>query len=245
MSISFSSQLVYALSVLFSNLMNILIVHASPEPKSFGSAMKDLAVETLSAQGHKVVVSDLYQSNFDPVASAADVTERMDPAYLNYMLEQRNASENDLFAADIKAEIAKVKEADFIIFNFPVWWFGAPAILKGWIDRVFALGETWSFGGIYDQGLLRGKRGMLSVTTGGPAELYKEDGAHGATLDQILFPITHGALYFCGVEVLPTFVAWSTFQAGDEGRKQYLADFQARLETIEHEAPMAKHRFDS
>ncbi len=223
--------------------MKILLVHASPEPKSFGSAMKDLAVETLTAKGHSVTVSDLYQMKFNPVVSGADFTERMDPSYFNDMIEQRNAVEKNLFVDDIKAEIAKVKTADLIIFNFPVWWFGAPAILKGWIDRVFALDVTWGFGAMYAGGLLRGKRGMLSVTTGGPAELYKEDGVHGTTLDQVLFPITHGALYFCGVEVLPTFVAWSTFQVGDDGRKQYLADFKKRLENIESEAPMEKHRF--
>ena len=69
--------------------MNVLIVHAHPEPQSFTAALRDKAVETFQAQGHQVQVSDLYAMNWNPVASADDFGARENPEYLVYALEQR------------------------------------------------------------------------------------------------------------------------------------------------------------
>ena len=69
--------------------MNVLIVHAHPEPQSFTAALRDQAVETFRAQGHQVQVSDLYAMGWNPVASAEDFTQRENPQYLVYALEQR------------------------------------------------------------------------------------------------------------------------------------------------------------
>ena len=126
--------------------MNVLIVYAHPEPKSFNGAMKDLAVETLTKAGHEVVVSDLYAQNFDPVAGPHDVTERLNSDYFNLALEQGNAADNDLFPPDIQAEIDKVRAADFLLVQFPMWWTSVPAILKGWIDRVLAYKVAYGLG---------------------------------------------------------------------------------------------------
>jgi NAD(P)H dehydrogenase (quinone) len=221
--------------------MNILIVYVHHEKKSFTSALKDLAVKTLSEQGHKVKVSDLYTQGFKALADKHDFMELSNQEYFNYMLEQKNAAVKDLFTEDIKVEQEKVKWADFIIIQTPIWWFSVPAILKGWFDRVFATGVTWDFGAVYDKGLLRSKKGMLSITTAGPHELYQPNGAHQATIEQVLYPINHGTLYFCGMDVLPPFVAWSVFQAGDEGRKKYLEEYRQRLLTLEDTKPMLKH----
>ncbi len=77
---------------------------------------------------------------FNPIASKADFLELNQPEYFNYALEQRNASKNQLLAHDIQAETEKVKKADLVILNFPLYWTSVPAILKGWIDRVFVSG---------------------------------------------------------------------------------------------------------
>jgi len=69
--------------------MKVLIVHAHPEPQSFTAALRDQAVATLQAQGHEVQVSDLYKMNWNPVASDADFSNRENPEYLVYALEQR------------------------------------------------------------------------------------------------------------------------------------------------------------
>ena len=82
--------------------MNVLIVHAHPEPKSFTAALRDQAVETLQAQGHEVRVSDLYAMSWNPVASAEDFCIRENPEYLVYALEQRRNSKEQTLAADPK-----------------------------------------------------------------------------------------------------------------------------------------------
>ena len=147
--------------------MHILIVYAHQEQHSFSCALKDMAVSVLEAKGHSVEVSDLYAQHFNPVASRDDFTTLSDTRYINYMLEQRTASEHGFFSEDIRTEQEKVLRADLIMFHFPIWWFSAPAMLKGWFDRVFATGVTWNFGHIYDGALLKGKKAMLVVTTGG------------------------------------------------------------------------------
>ncbi|ENU45330.1 hypothetical protein F984_03589 [Acinetobacter nosocomialis NIPH 2119] len=120
--------------------MNILIVHAHPEPLSFTTSLKTTAQQTFKKLGHRVEVSDLYAMQFNPVASKEDFLELNQPDYFNYALEQRNAAKQNLLAPDIQGEIEKVKRADLIILNFPLYWTSVPAILKGWIDRVFVSG---------------------------------------------------------------------------------------------------------
>jgi len=120
--------------------VNVLIVHAHPEPQSFTASMMQLARDTLSAAGHTVVVSDLYAMGWNPVASAADFAARKNPDYLVYALEQRHGYEQGGLAPDILAEVEKLKAADLIIFSFPLYWFSEPAMLKGWIDRVLISG---------------------------------------------------------------------------------------------------------
>jgi len=221
--------------------MKVLIVYAHHEPKSFTASLKNLAVETLTAQGHEVKVSDLYAMNFKSIADRDDFTELDDPNYMNYLLQQKSASAKKIFTPDILEEQAKVAWADFILFHFPVWWFSAPAILKGWFDRVFAAGFAWDFGKIYAQGVLRGKKALVAVTTGGPLQLYQPNGAHRATIVQMLHPIIHGTLHFCGLDVLPPFVAYAVFIVGDEGRKKYLEQYQERLRDIENTEPLLLH----
>ncbi|MCA9364666.1 MAG: NAD(P)H-dependent oxidoreductase [Candidatus Moranbacteria bacterium] len=138
--------------------MNVLIIHASQEKQSFGSAMKDAMLEELQKNGHSVTVSDLYEMKFNPTGGKDDFTQLGNEEYFNFMLEQKNAAEKGLFASDVQSEIEKVKKADLLIINTPVWWFSTPAIVKGWFDRVLATGVAWDFNGIYDKGLLRGKK---------------------------------------------------------------------------------------
>ncbi|HEX4870310.1 MAG TPA: NAD(P)H-dependent oxidoreductase, partial [Moraxellaceae bacterium] len=120
--------------------MNVLIVHAHPEPRSFTASMLHTAVADLTAAGHQVEVSDLYAMDWNPVASADDFGSRKNPDYLVYALEQRHAYEAGTIAPDIAAELEKLKRADLLILNFPVYWFSVPAMLKGWIDRVLISG---------------------------------------------------------------------------------------------------------
>jgi NAD(P)H dehydrogenase (quinone) len=212
--------------------MNVLIVYAHHEPTSFTSAMKNLAVQVLSGQGHSVGVSDLWGQGFSATAQKWDFITTTG-GHFNYMLEQKHAAKLDLaFSPDIIAEIQKVKEAELVLFVSPIWWFSVPAILKGWFDRVLAMGVAWDGGKIYENGLMRGKQAMLVMGGGGPTQYYQENGKHKATPVQILHPINHGTLAFCGFDVHEPYVALNVLGAGNDGRAQMLNDLQYRLENL-------------
>jgi len=202
---------------LWSIRMKVLIVFAHPEPKSFNGALKDTAVSTLKEQGHEVQVTDLYQLRWRPELGLEDfVGERLDPDFLDLSAEQEH-----MFGAstkpppDVYAEQQKVLWCDLIIFQYPMWWFGMPAILKGWVERVYAYGFAYGrgehsdrhWGDRYGQGLMAGKRAMLVVTTGGWATHYEPRGVNGP-IEDLLFPIHHGILYYPGFQVLPPFVTY-------------------------------------
>jgi NAD(P)H dehydrogenase (quinone) len=223
--------------------MNVLIVHAHEEPRSFNGALRDTAVRVLTEEGHRVVVSDLYPMGFNPVGGRHDFTALHDPENFRYGIEQTRASEAGTFAPDLAAEQAKLFEADLLIFQFPLWWFGLPAILKGWVDRVFAAGLTYGGGRWYSNGVFRGKRAMLSLTTGGPPSIYSPRGLNGS-LETILFPIQHGMLYFVGFDVLPPFVAYSAARSSSEERDEYLALYEQRLRAWQSTPALEFHPLD-
>lgn len=212
--------------------MNILIVYAHPEPKSFNGAMRDVAVETLRGAGHEVVVSDLYAMRFNPVAGTHDFTgEREDPGFFSLAKEQTKACETGTLAPDIAAEMEKIERADLLILQFPIWWFGMPAILKGWADRVFARGFAYLPGRKYDTGLFRGKAAMVAATTGTSADTYAPDGIDGDILT-VLWPVHNGLLRYSGFDVLTPFIAYMPGRIGQAGREAYLEEYRMRLRDL-------------
>ncbi|CUX48469.1 NAD(P)H dehydrogenase (quinone) 1 [Agrobacterium deltaense Zutra 3/1] len=224
--------------------MNVLIVYAHPEPKSFNSAMKNLAVETLTAAGHEVVVSDLYAMGFNPVAGHDDFEgDASNPEFFSLPIEQTKACEKGTTAPDIAEEMEKLKRADLVIFQFPVWWFGMPAILKGWADRVFARGFAYMPGKKYDTGMFKGKLAMVAATTGTSADTYAPDGIDGDILT-VLWPIHNGLLRYSGFDVLPLFVAYMPGRVGEDGRQAYLDAYKKRLGELETTARLYFHPKD-
>lgn len=217
--------------------MNVLIVHAHPEPQSFTAALRDQAVQTLQAQGHQVQVSDLYAMAWNPVASAEDFSQRENPDYLVYALEQRLGVKSQSLAADIQQELDKLLWADLLILNFPIYWFSAPAILKGWIDRVLVSGICYGGKRFYDQGGLAGKRALVTVTLGGREHMFGEGAIHGP-LEDMLRPILRGTLAYVGLEVLPPFVAWHVPYISQEARQEFLASYQTRLQQLSDDLPL-------
>lgn len=189
---------------------NVLIVYAAPEPKSLNGALLAAGIKTLTDRGKHVEISDLYGMRFKAVLDPSDFPDRWDTTVFDPAAEQMHAMACGSIAPDIAAEIEKVRRADLLIVQFPIWWTSMPAILKGWFDRVFAQGFVVNIGTgeVYGRGLLRGKKAMVVVTTGSPAELYIPGGPHG-DLHELLRPLTHNLLEFCGIEVLPTHVVYS------------------------------------
>jgi NAD(P)H dehydrogenase (quinone) len=229
--------------------MNILIIHAHPEPKSFCAALKDEAVETLQTLGHDVTVSDLYAMGFNPVASAQDFLARENPDYLSYALEQRAGAASGVLKQDIQDEIAKVKQADLIIFSFPLFWMSVPAILKGWIDRVFVSGIFYGGKRIYGKGGMSGKRALVCTTLGGRDYMFGDKALHGELYGAsgMLRSLLQGSLGYVGMQVLEPFVAYHVPYISDESRKEILKNWQQALTTLDKRAVMQMpnlHDFD-
>lgn len=118
--------------------MNVFIVHAHPEPRSFNGALTRKAVEVLEEEGHAVRVSDLHAMGFDPVSDRRSFITVKDPDYFKQQQEERYAAENGGFAPDIKTEMEKLNWCDLLMLQFPINWFSVPAMLKGWIERGLA-----------------------------------------------------------------------------------------------------------
>src|SRR5471032_2084915 len=217
--------------------MKVLIVHAHPEPQSFTAALRDQAVSTLQEQGHAVQVSDLYAMQWNPVASAADFSTRENPDYLVYALEQRLGVKKQSIAADIQAELDKLLWADLLILNFPIFWFSAPAMLKGWIDRVLVSGVCYGGKRFYDQGGLAGKRALVTVTLGGREHMFGEGAIHGS-LEDMLRPLLCGTLAYVGLDVLRPFVGWHVPYISTEARQKFLVSYCQRLQKIDEDEPI-------
>jgi len=227
--------------------MNVLIVHAHPEPKSFCAALKDTAVEVLSSIGHEVFVSDLYQMNFNPVASAQDFLARENPDYLSYALEQRRGLDAGNLKSDIQEEISKVKNADLIIFTFPIFWMSVPAIMKGWIDRVFVSGLFYGGKRIYGKGGMQGKKALVCTTLGGREYMFGNDGIHGQLygVAGMLRPLLQGSFGYVGMDVLEPFVAYHVPYIANKDREEIILNWRQQLLAIDAIPIMAMPCLDS
>lgn len=220
-----------------AKIMKVFIVHAHAEPQSFNGTLTRHAQQVLEAAGHEVIISDLYAMNFDPVSDRRNFTSQKNPDYFKQQIEEMYATEVNGFAPDIQAEMEKLEWCDVLIMQFPLWWFSLPAILKGWVDRTLAMGKIYGGGKWYDNGVFQGKKAMLSLTTGGPENMYTAIGING-NINEILFPIHHGILRFVGFDVLPPFISWAVAHADEEKRQAYLNAYQERLLKIAETEPI-------
>jgi len=105
--------------------MNVLIVYANPNPKSFSHAILDTLDQALREKGHDTRINDLYQSGYKVI---------MDQEDMSMIYGEKKIPD------DIIQEQQKVAWAQGLALIYPVWWFGPPAIVKGWIDRTFQNG---------------------------------------------------------------------------------------------------------
>ena len=216
--------------------MKILIVLAHPEIQSMNGAMYRTAVETLQAAGHEVRSTDLYRVAFNPVSDRSNFTSVLNKDYFKQQLEEKHATELGAFSLDIATEQEKLEWCDLMIWQFPLWWFTVPAILKGWVDRVFAYGRVYGEGRCYEKGVFKGKKALLSLTTGGAFEAYQKNGMHG-DLEAILRPINRGMLEFVGFTVLAPQVIYGPVRMTPAQREAELADWADRLQGIFSEEP--------
>ncbi|MBD8898388.1 NAD(P)H-dependent oxidoreductase [Rhodanobacter sp. DHG33] len=221
----------------------ILIVHAHPERTSVTSQLAGISSEALKAQGHEVMESDLYAMGWKAVFDDRDFPVRANRARLSFIEESGHAFSSGCQTPDVEEEQRKLSAADAVILLFPLWWFGMPAIMKGWVDRVWAFGLAYGYQGAgntyrYGEGGFAGKRALLAVSVGGPAEDYSPRGINGP-LEQLLFPITHGTLFFPGMQVLPTFAVYGAVRIDAKGMADAAGAWRGRVERLFDDAPIA------
>lgn len=180
--------------------MHALIVFAHHNPKSLNGRLKDQAVEVLIQTGYEVIVSDLFAMKFKALADANDFTYLSEPDYFDLQKEQRYAAQHHTFTPDIVAEQEKLRKADLVVFQFPFWWYSMPAVLKGYIDRVFSVG--FAYGGARE---LAGKKAIFCTTTGSPIHFFTIENGPGP-IEQILHHILYGTFAFCDMIVLKPFI---------------------------------------
>ncbi|CAI0720834.1 NAD(P)H-dependent oxidoreductase [Serratia liquefaciens] len=228
--------------------MNVLIVYAHPEPQSLNGSLRDFSVQRLEAAGHAVQVSDLYAMQWKATLDANDSTAQSGDRF-NPSLDSQQAFAQGLQSKDIELEQEKLLWADTVILQFPLWWFSMPAILKGWVERVYAYGFAYGvgehsdvrWGDRYGEGTLSGKRAMLIVTTGGWESHYAQRGINGP-IDDILFPIQHGILHYPGFEVLPPFVLYRTGRVDEVRFAEACNALGQRLDELEQTSPIPFRR---
>ncbi|WP_087024069.1 NAD(P)H-dependent oxidoreductase [Thaumasiovibrio subtropicus] len=220
----------------------ILVVSAHPEPTSLTHFLAQTSIELLKAQGHTVLESDLYAMNWKSEVDGADFPSRVNPERLTIVAESQHAFANGHQAEEVALEQEKLLAADAVIFHFPLWWYGMPAIMKGWFDRVYAYGFAYGYKGLgnalrYGDGVFKGKRAILCVPTGGPEIDYSPRSINGP-LDQLLFPITHGCLFYPGFSVLKTHAVYGAAMLETSQVDDIKHAWQQRLDGLFDEAPI-------
>nr|WP_042192312.1 NAD(P)H-dependent oxidoreductase [Kibdelosporangium sp. MJ126-NF4]CEL19104.1 NAD(P)H oxidoreductase YRKL @ Putative NADPH-quinone reductase (modulator of drug activity B) @ Flavodoxin 2 [Kibdelosporangium sp. MJ126-NF4]CTQ95094.1 NAD(P)H oxidoreductase YRKL (EC 1.6.99.-) @ Putative NADPH-quinone reductase (modulator of drug activity B) @ Flavodoxin 2 [Kibdelosporangium sp. MJ126-NF4] len=223
--------------------MNVLWVLAHPEARSLNGSLHREGVAALTEAGHAVEVSDLYAMKWNPVVDRDDYG--IDDERLRVPHASKQAYDSRTLSQDVRAEQAKLDRADLLVMQFPLWWFGVPAILKGWIDRVFVRGYAYGIpdpdrpGGSlrYGTGGLAGKRALAVVTLGTRPEGHQPRGLEGE-LNDVLFPLLHGTFFYTGMQPLPPVTIYSADRLSEQGYAEVAAELRTRLADAETAAPI-------
>jgi NAD(P)H dehydrogenase (quinone) len=229
--------------------MKVLLVFAHPEARSLNGALRDVAVAELKAQGHTVKISDLYADGWKSEIDRADFPLLAPEARLKVAAASHDGFEAKALTPDVLAEQEKLLWADMLILQFPLWWFTMPAILKGWVDRVFSYGFAYGvgehndrhWGDRYGEGTFAGKRAMVITTVGGWEPHYSPRGINGP-IDDLLFPIHHGILFYPGYSVLPPFVIYKADRMDETTFAAQAERLRERIRKLETTPPIPYRR---
>lgn len=145
--------------------MQVLVVHAHPDPESFGAAVRDAAIRGLAAGGHDIALLDLEADGYQPCLTRHDYEE------YDRIGQPEGPGHHDIV---VQRHIEMLRGADAVVFVYPTFWSGLPAMLKGWIDRTMLPGVGFSVkpgGGV--RGELRNLRHVIGITTYGSPRGYR------------------------------------------------------------------------
>jgi NAD(P)H dehydrogenase (quinone) len=192
--------------------MNIIVVVAHPDIGSFNRAIADTAVQILQKNGHNVIFHDLYQEDFDPVLPGNEIPK------------------SSLVGTAAARYCSELSRADGIVIVHPNWWGQPPAILKGWIDRVFRPGVAYEFkdgdsGDGIPLGLLPFSKAIVFNTSNTPKD--REAAIFGDPLERLW---KNCIFDLCGVRSFyrKTYGVIVTSTPGQ--RKEWLCDVQRIVE---------------
>lgn len=196
-----------------------LWVYAHPHARSLNATLRDAGTARLREDGWTVDVADLYAEGFDPVLV-------------------------DEGGADVRAEQARLCAADLVVLQFPLWWYGPPAMLKGWIDRVFERGFAYDVpdprtgrNRKYGDGGLAGRRALAVVTAGDRAGSISPRGISG-DVEDIFWPLLHGTFWYTGMQALRPHLVTDAHTLGDDGVARLTGELADRLGTVRTEEPI-------
>lgn len=203
---------------------------AHPHEESLNTHLERVGVAALRAQGWRVERSDLYAAGWNPVL----------------------VSEG---GSDVQREQAKLRRADLLVVQFPLWWYGMPAILKGWFDRVFESGFAYDVmdpatgrARKYGDGGLTGRRALAVVTAGDRDGSLRERGISGG-IEDVLWPLLHGTFWYTGMATLHPHLITEARTVSAERRRALDDALRRRLSNIQEEEaidylPMDEDHYD-
>ncbi|PFM62808.1 NADPH dehydrogenase [Bacillus cereus] len=191
--------------------MNVLIIYAHPSPSSFNASILEHVQKGLQETNHSVTLLDLYKEQFDPVLVFNEEKKRRDLLH-----EEETKRYREL-----------VQKADTLLFIYPIWWWGMPAILKGFIDRIFVAGFAYKYEGVLPKGLFKGKKAWVINTLDSPlwyvALLYR-------SADWIM--MKRGVLRFCGIRNIKRSVFQSVKTSKVTKREKWLLQIEGEARKL-------------
>jgi NAD(P)H dehydrogenase (quinone) len=188
--------------------MKNLIVYAHPNSGSLNHFFKQTVLESLQESGEEIAIRDLNEINFNPVLS----------------LEDMNGQRMGTVADDVQTEQDFITWADRIIFIYPIWWTGMPAIMKGYIDRVFSYGFAYRYDQGVQKGLLTGKKTIIINSHGKSNAEYEAMGMDKA----LILTSDTGIFTYSGLEIQQHFY----FDKADRASADNISDWESQIQTI-------------
>lgn len=192
--------------------MKYLIIYAHPNAKSFNHAIKEKIEAALKASNAAFAVRDLYEIPFDPALKAAEL----------------EMEEGVPVPDDVKQEQDYIRSSDVLIFIYPIWWSDMPAILKGYVDRVFSYGFAWSMEQNVFNGLLQGKKAVIVNTLASG----RDDLVNMGLLECMSKTIDAGIFDFCGIQVIEHKYLCGVLDATAEERARMLKEVDEMMGRI-------------
>lgn len=240
--------------------MKVLWIFAHPEQRSMNASLMRDGLRELAASGHETRVSDLYAMGWNAVLDADDLRPPEpgpgpgpEPgpgpgtSRLIVGAAQERAYAADAQPEDVRAEQRKIAWADTLVFHFPMWWFGPPAVLKGWFDRVLVQGFAFGLRGEdgrtlrYGEGGLAGRRALVVTSVGARESGFAPRGIHGYVGD-VLWPLLHGTFWYTGMAPHEPFVVYGADRLTGARYREYARALRERLRALPYEEPIDYRR---